>query len=279
MRNPPPRKRASGSKESSEVGVQETTMYAVDLFDRANPKSVINLLPQITQAKVFSAAHDRPDLFRMPEKELKKASKPTPTECRLRLAFWNEFNIAMSENSTMTMANVFAGICTQQYFDQKFMNEPVCVAWLLCPPANYVIALEEMLSQSQSRLREILELDPVTEHGEINLKLAELQFKIHLAVESRLKGSTVQRAQVISEHRNTNLNVNATVETKVSGELDPARAEAGIQKALSGMTLAEIEAKLARVKKAQSQDLSWKKPTTTIDGVIVSSSKDGAESK
>jgi hypothetical protein len=254
-------------------------MYVVDLFDRTNPKSVINLLPDITQAKVFSAAHDRPDLFRMGEKELKKASKPTPTECRLRLAFWNEFNVAMSENSKMTMANIFAGICTQQFFDQKFMNEPVCVAWLLCPPANYVIALEEMLTQSQSRMREVLDVDPVDEEGNVNMKLAELQLKIHLATESRLKGSNVQRTQLIAEMRTTNTNVNATVEAKVSGDLDPGRAEAAVQKAFSGMSIAEIDAKLARVRKAQSQDLSWKKPTTITEGEIVTSPKDGAGSE
>lgn len=261
MANYPVRKRRKGSDESVEAGVRETTMYAVDLFDRTNKKSVINLLPDSLQAKVFAHSRERPDLFKMNEKELRTQTKPTPTECRLRLAFWNEFNEALAGNSSMVMSNIFTGICSQQYFDSRITNEANCMAWLLCPPANYIVALEEMLMQSQMRLREILDEDPVVD-GEVNFKLAELQLKIHQTVENRLRGSTVQRTQLMGEIRTTNMNVNANL------AVTPEQAEHAIAKMVGQESLAEIDEKLASIRrKREHKEKAWTRPpsSTTTD--------------
>lgn len=259
----PVRKRNAGSHESSETGVRETTTYTADLFDRTNPKAVINLLPDVSQAKVFAHSRERPDLFKMNEKELRKATKPTPTECRLRLAFWNEFNEAIATNQPMNMSNVYTGVCTRQYFETRIMNEATCVAWLLCPPANYIVALEEMLMQSQSRLREVLEQDPVNEEGEVNLKLAELQLKIHQTVENRLRGSTVQRTQIMGHIRTENTNINANV------PVTPEQAETVVAKVLGQESLADLDEKLAAIRKQrEKKTAAWTRPpssTTTSE--------------
>ncbi len=212
------------------------TTYAVDLFDRTNPRAVINLLPPVTQAKIFQAHTDRADLFRLPEKELKKAAKPTPTLNRIRLSFWTEYDASQVQNREMNMRNVYAGVCTQQFFDHVVLNEPVCVAWMLMPPANYLIALSEMLVTSQERLREILEQSAVDEAtGKVDTKLGELQLKIHQAVEVRVKGATIQRSEIKS--------------LSVSADLSDTQAIEAVKKIGQIDSMQEIEEKLARIRK------------------------------
>src|SRR4051812_5211064 len=132
----PVRKRGSDSQESVPV-VRE---FEVDLLTRENPRAVINLVSDQTQAKIFVAVKERPEFFRLDEHALKKEARPTPTHNRLRLAFWTEFNKVQDTGAErMTMANVYAGVCTRQYFEHYFLNEARNVAWMLCPPASYII--------------------------------------------------------------------------------------------------------------------------------------------
>ncbi len=238
------RKRPGEGGDSLELTTEPS--YAADIFTRDNPRSVINLLPGDCQAKIFNAASTRPDLFRMAEKPLRKLCKPTPTDERLRLAFWNEYDRAQTLNSDMRIVHIFAGICSKQYFEQYYLSEPVNVAWMLCTPTNYVIALKEMLVRGQDQLRDILEQDVVDEDGKVDVKLGELILKIYTVVENRLKGTTIQRSEIRGEIKSVNL--------QMTGQLPEASAsEAGqaVAKALAVGTLEEIEAKLARVRAAQ----------------------------
>ena len=242
--------------------VIETTVYEADLFNRENPRSVINLLPEAMQARLYAHGRDRKDLFQMNERELKYTVKPTPTESRLRLAFWNEFNAVMATNSgSIVLSNVYTGICTRQYFE-RIMNEPTVMAWIMCPPADYISSMEEMLAESMERIREILEVsavDPDTK--EVNTKLGDLQLKVHIALENRMKGSTVQRTQFMGVLEQRNTNVNATLNANLEGGVTPAQAELAVERALKGMSLKELDEKLARIKKEQARAL----PAATTD--------------
>lgn len=252
----PTRKRVEGAVESEEIS------HPVDLFDRTNPRSVINILPPETQAIVFETARKRADLFRMDERALKKEAKPTITDNRLRLAFWTEYNRAQDMGTDMKISAVYSGICTRQNFNDRYLTSPENVAWMLLPPTSYVVIMEEMLVHGRDRLREIMEENPIKD-GEVDFKLAELQFKIHVYNETRYKGAVVQRVQTHSlvESTNKNYNVNAD-----AGAAD-VRAVHKIDQIES---MADIDEKLARLRKQQaSRERTMMGPPPVVEGEIV----------
>jgi hypothetical protein len=216
----------------------EEPAQPVDLFTRTNERSLINLLPPEMQQLVWKAAKDREDLFKLDERELKKIARPTPTDNRLRLAFWTEYNRVQEQGEKrMFMVNVYAGICTHQNFYGRYLAYEHNVAWLLTPPSNYVAALNEMLVVGQDNLRQVLEVSPVDAQGEVNLKLAELQLKIYLAVELRTKGAVAQRIDTRTESKNFNVNVNAD-------QHDPKIAQA-VKEVSKAESLDDINRKIA----------------------------------
>lgn len=244
MSQVPVRKRAEGVSESTEV------LHEMDLLARDNPRSVINIVPAEVQAHIFRAVKDRPDLFRMPEKILRKEVQPTPTDSRLRLAFWNEFNQADSNHTTMRMGQVYAGICTLQYFHGPYLTDPRNVAWLLCPPSSYIVALEEIINRSQNKLSEILDCEVIDEDGKVDVKLGELILKIHLATESRLRGAVVVRSHVThaGEVVNKNLNVNANVAVTAD------EAAKVVDKMVRAGSIDDVNERLAKLRKEDKRE-------------------------
>jgi hypothetical protein len=243
MSQMPVRKRAEGGSESTEV------VIPVDLLSRDDPRSVINIVSAETQAHIFRAYTSRPDLFRMGEVELRRACKPTVTDNRLRLAFWNEHNLAQENGTTMRMTSVYAGVCTRQFFETKYLSEPVNIAWMLCPPASYIIALEEIVARSQTKLSEILDAEVVDEDGKVDVKLGELILKINVAAEARLKGSVLVRKHITGEVTNTNknLNVNANVDTT------PEQAAKVVDAVTKAGSIADVNARLAKLRKEEEK--------------------------
>jgi hypothetical protein len=98
------------------------------------------------------------------------------------------------------MAQVYRGVCTKQAFYETYLKRPEFIAWMLCPPTNYVKMAEETLAFGWGKMRDILEMpvNPTDKHG---MKLAELQLKITLAMDMRVKGAVIQK--------NLNVNVNS----------------------------------------------------------------------
>lgn len=242
MSQVPVRKRAAGGSDSTEV------VHEMDLFVRDNPRSVINLVPAEVQAKIFAAYKARPDLFRMSEKQLRKEVKPTHTDSRIRLSFWNEFNTAQEGGGSMRMSSVHAGVCTRQFFEW-YITQEHCVAWMLCPPSSYIVALEELINRSQNKLSEILDADVVKEDGSIDVKLGELILKIHLASEARLKGAVLERREIsgkiVSENKNVNLNATVPVTEEQATKVVNALVKEG--------SIEDVNARLEKLRKADAK--------------------------
>jgi hypothetical protein len=206
-------------------------VFPIDLWDRENPRSVVNLIPDTTAQKLLAAVTAKPELFTMDERALRLAVRPTPNDNRLRLAFWNEYNRAQEQNTPMRMVSVFAGVVTHQFWDNHYLTKPENVAWLITPPASYLVMAEEALAHGIERLRDILDLPVVDAYGKVNVKLGELQAKIVAMLDLRVKGAVVQK--------NMNLNVNTSD-----------------AKAVNAMTLEsmeEIQKKLREIEKRERQ--------------------------
>lgn len=146
----------------------------------------------------------RPDLFDLDDRTLytqlrTEKRQPTPTDNRLRLAFWMEYDRAQNGVQNMRMNSVSSGVCTDNFFYQHYVTNVHKVAWLLCPPASYNIVMQEALTFGIEQLRDILEL-PIEVGGKLNVPLVNLKLKIVAMMDLRLKGGIVQK--------NLNLNVN-----------------------------------------------------------------------
>lgn len=124
-----------------------------------------------------------------------KADKctPNPSDNRLRLKFWNEYERAQESMEWMVVVHIYSGICSREYFFQKYMIEPYKMAWLLCPPANYLVITEEALQVGLEALRDILEQKLTLPNGRINVALGNLKLKIVELLDIRVKGAVVQK--------------------------------------------------------------------------------------
>jgi hypothetical protein len=188
---------------------EETT--ALDLWDRTEERAVLNLVPNGVQAAFLDASRRAPDLFQRDERDLFKELRsreetPSPTDNRLRLAFWLEYDRAQMNAKRMEMLSVYTGICTKQYFFSKYLLHPGKVAWLLCPPADYETKMAEGLSFATDQMRQILEMDHTLATGGVNFKLLELKTKIWALMDLRSKGAHTQKI----ETKSMNLHVSTT---------------------------------------------------------------------
>ena len=211
-----------------------------DPWNRANEKAVINLVNESTSEKFLRAYKYRPDLFGLDEYTLKqklRAEKkfPTPTDNRLRLAFWNAYEQVQSGVAkNIALTRIAAGICAPEFLVQEYFRYPEKVAWILTPPASYEVLAEEGLQFGLEQLREILETDhykydPDGKITRYDSKLMEIKIKITAMLDQRVKGAVVQRIEQKS------LNVNVT--------------EKQVQKIAELNTMQEIEDALQKLRK------------------------------
>lgn len=173
--------------------------------ERAN---VYDLLPQYVQEAIDTIPED----YRLlEERELRKTLKPNASVQALRNSFWVEYARCIDNRSKLSISKIISGICNIEYFSQVVLKHPMMVEWMMRPPVSYNRAMEESLHFGVERLREILEL-PISytkvdsngfERVIIDHKAADLILKAFTIVDTRVKGSVVQRQQ--------NLNVSGTM--------------------------------------------------------------------
>lgn len=196
--------------------------------------TIKDLVPHYMQKAIDESLFTNGELFGKDEKTLYKLLRsqeetPTPTDHRLRLKFWFEYDqVRERGGQVMRMPHVIAGITTPQYFSEVFIKRPEKLAWLLCPPASYLVKTEEGLSFGIDQLRDILEQDHILPNGRVDTKLGELKAKITMMLDARVKGAVVQRS----------LNLNVT-----------AGDAADIAKATTASTMEDLEKQLKELRR------------------------------
>lgn len=181
------------------------------IWDPENQKSVLNIIPPRMRKQAETAKETRPDLFQYQDEHslwhnLKKAARPTPTDNRLRIAFWMEYDrVQAGFRHKMDMTHVYGGVCSSAYFSDYYCIVPEKLCWLLTPPASYMIKMNEALDFGVDVLRNILSLDNVTEDGKPNVKLMELQAKIVAMLDARKNGAFTQKIEQKSMHLNVDV--------------------------------------------------------------------------
>lgn len=170
--------------------------HATDIliWDRTNDRSIVNLVDEKAGMNLEMSRKEKPELFELDEMELMqllddKAINITPTDNRLRMRFWLEYDYAQSNHAKMIdLARVAAGSCELQFLRLKYFRRPEKLCWLLCPPQDYMMELNEVLKLSLRQMRKI-----VATPFDSNVRLGELQAKIHTMLEARAYGAPVQK--------------------------------------------------------------------------------------
>lgn len=165
--------------------------------------------------QLLDAARNVPDEYwRMTEAEMRSKSNPTPTDYALRVSFWKEFEHAMRRGKTKVSGySVYRGICSAQYWHNRFLPNQAKVAWILRPMQAYEKELEAILHRATERLWEIIEMPITDSKGRHDPRRAAVILAALKQVEDRVKGMAIQRQQKLQ------VNVNQPSQTRIAADL------------------------------------------------------------
>ncbi len=177
------------------------------LWDKENPRSVLNLLPPVVSKRIGDAAFEKDTLFRLDEQALYKhlselGHRPNATDNRLRIKFWHEYERVQAQNlNEMIVTNITSGIVSREFFYSHYLHVPEKLAWLMCPPTNYIVKAEEALEFALEQMRDILETPHTLPGGKLDPKVADMKIKIFKLLDDRVRGAVIQRVHTLAESR------------------------------------------------------------------------------
>lgn len=215
-----------------------------EFWDQKSPRCGISRMSEGYAETFLRTRQIEPTLFDMNEDELSEdlASRdesPSQVTGILRMKFWLEYERASGDDTHFYMQNVYDGVCGETSF-RGIIRNPYKLAWILCPPINYLAVLDEMLQLGLKRRREALAKDPskTCVKGGFDTKLAELQHKITLSLEERKHGAVAQKIE------------QTTRELSVQAKLDVPASE--VQNILENMSPDQVRAELEERRKRKA---------------------------
>lgn len=206
-----------------------------DDWDRANPRSLINLLPAWLRREVEKLPSR---YYELSEPELRdtyfQGGEADQTTHRVRIGFWDEYDRCQRfGDNIMSAHRIVEGICSPAYL-KNVVHEHHKLAYIIIPPAAYELCLKDLHELGFRQARAALSLPIIGTDGKPNIKLIEAQTKITQHIDMRLKGAVVQRI----DQRNVNVTMKGTM-----GDL-ASQAASSREPDKTPLTLPEIEAKL-----------------------------------
>lgn len=208
------------------------------LFNPASPESLASKLPEALSERMLGAIMENPELvpFLVDELEMRRELKatyhcePTPTEERIRMNLWLEYETAKLKGRNMIVANIHSLACDGRTFYRFIASKPYIVTYFVCKPAGYVESTKEILAHGLRHLRRILDMPETDSKGKLNMKLLELKIKITAMMDLRIHGAPKQSIQQLS------VNVTANEKALPGGNVQEALIKGdmhAIQKRLS----------------------------------------------
>lgn len=236
-----------------------------------DPDNPYNLMALVPRSLADAIQNLEPKFLGLSEGELRALAKPSAEVSRLRLNFWDEYERAVSQQRGMRLDSIMKGVCNKAYFYEKILHNQKWLAYVTIPPADYSLAIREMLELGWDRVREVLLL-PITEKVSVKKTVEnpltgkyEVQYEIEdrpntrligeinkmvSMLDLRVKGAIVQKMQI--DQRNLNYNVDGTVQ-----ESSPFLADATMGQ------LDAMEKKIARLR-GEMESLENVSPKETV---------------
>lgn len=212
------------SQPKSELAVVGRNNDQLDLskkeiifWEEGNPRCVVNLMRNChgLREKVLALP---PSYLSMSDHELEKLVDPSEIDHALRLSFWDEYTIAMDNDSTIRAIAVYSKVCSREFFN-RVTNDPKRLAYMMRPPRDYMLQMRSLLDLSMRRIEEFIRL-PVKktmiikgrEVEVIDTRLIAEIVKITTLIDNRVKGAVAQKLVIDQTSKNMNLNVNKNYE-------------------------------------------------------------------
>lgn len=193
---------------------------ALATTDRNEPTSLVNLLPSVmgNNLKAVPAS-----IWEMTEEQWKKSGDCGAIESQLRHSFWAEYHRAIRTESKMNLTNIWASVCSGDYFRKEIINNSFKLAYICTPPMDSQLRLEELVTLGLEQYREILSLPNINAKGNVDARLVSAKQKIVEDVLNRRRGQVIQRVEVQS--KNLNVNVDATAPVSKASTIEELQRE------------------------------------------------------
>ena len=171
--------------------------------------SLLNVAPLKVVPLIMRVRESLPEIAVASEDWLRKYLKPDERDERLRLSFWDEYNIvtAGTYKRRMRIESILSGICNNNTWEKIYACNDKKLLWVLTPPKSYVQSMNYILHLGTERLSEIMSLPIKDGDGNVDHKAASLILKAFEMVDMRVKGGIIQKMQV--EQKNLNVHVSA----------------------------------------------------------------------
>lgn len=165
---------------------------------KEDPHSLYSKCPFNFQIAMVEAFAKSPEFFQLDERDLYEKMKsmkmmPTPSDNQVRLQLWFAYYQSIENGTPIRGSAIYAGVMDESYFWRQFLARPEKVAWITTPPASYITRLKEGSEYGLMLMRNILSEDPKDYEPKDRLKVFELQAKIFQMLDTRLRGTAVQR--------------------------------------------------------------------------------------
>lgn len=162
--------------------------------------------------------------FQISEYELEQKLKPDRATCRVRMAFWMEYDRAvLNGNTKLRMPAVYGSIITRELWTHMYKN-PEKLAWILCPPADYMVAMNEIMLRGVDLIRDIVTAKNIIDaDGNLNAKNASVALQAIETVTTRVRGAPILR----TESRSLNVNVNGPPQPPEEKSVEQLKEELG----------------------------------------------------
>ncbi len=179
------------------------SLEKVDQFDANNPFSVVNMVsPKLRQA-ILALTPEQLDMDEPNGKD-----KFTSRDWSLRASFWQEYERAVMQGRTkIQTSEIIAGIVSATDFYNRFLQNPLKVAFLVKPIQSYEREMTAIQLQAVRELWKLVEMPVIKADGAYDIRAATLKLDIIKTVFDRVNGMAVQRVQ----SKAVNINVNESV--------------------------------------------------------------------
>lgn len=192
---------------------EEVAGLELDLKDKSNPNSLVNILPPSMEKMLLSIPDE---VLLLPDVRLEKLGNINLTEKRLRHSFWLEYGNAVLGKRKVRLGNIFNGVCRREQWYNDVVTDKFKMAYIMTPPMSYRVSMSELVELSIKGLREILDADHFEDtfqrdgDGKVvkdkagnpiiikkmNTTLANAKIKVADTVLNRVYGSATQKIKI-----------------------------------------------------------------------------------
>jgi hypothetical protein len=184
----------------------DTARREIVFYEKDNPRCVVNLLPEIPKRVALDIP---PDMLAQTPQQLRRKLNPNDMDEQLRLAFWDEYFLAMDNSRMIRMDAVYGRVCSREHFYKNIVGNADRFLWILQPPEEYMLKMRGLLEIGLNRFAEILQLPIVNDRGAADTKLIGQVVQIVSLLDNRIKGAVPQKLYVEGKSYNMNVNYEA----------------------------------------------------------------------